>query len=554
MELTANHQSKQAGNDKYPFGKRNSKARIMRFLPWIWLAACFIALCAYVYVNIDTLIDYDMSSELVLSKMIVDEGRLIFTPNWFYSSEIRFINTQLIYALYFRLFDSWAVVRMASTVTLYLLYLASYYYFCCKAKIKDSFPIVAGCLLLPYSEAYFYVVLFGLFYIPHICLSFLVLGLVLEIQNNSGKSKTAKALAYSLCILLSFLAGASGPRLIMVLFIPLLCVAILRMIAHVYNAGFRFQIPAQDPERERFVQNARFCAAAAVAISAAAAGYLFNGFVLAKAYSFYSYESLKWWYFSGDRLSEIIRSWMGVLGYRAGIRVFSAATLTNVLACLAAVFAVFILVDMLKTRKIEIGQEHGIVTEFYLLAALNLTAFLVLTDMATNIWHFVPVTVLLLPVTAIYLSNCRKAHTKAVLSFIVICGFLCLSLSNYLSLKERLLLTGLPDPNRRQVAEFLLENDYDNGYATSVNGNVITELTDGEIEIWCVHSLEGDFRDEGNLHPWLQAKDHMENRPTGKTFLLMSSGEYQEVSAQLPDYVGERVYMTDRYVICDLVE
>lgn len=544
----------QARDEKGLLQKRSVKTSIVRLLPWIWLAACFMALCSYVHMNSHTLLDADMASELVLSKMIVDEGRLIFTPNWFYSTEIRFINTQLIYSLFFRFFDSWAVVRMASSVTLYLLYLACFYFLCCKAKIKDSFPIAAGCLLLPVSETYLYIVLFGLFYIPWICMGFLILGLVLEMQSNSQKGKAARALTFVLCVLLSFLAGASGPRLIMVMFLPLLCVAVLRIVKHIYRVGFDFHIPSQDLERERYVKSIRLCVAAAVSFVAAVGGLLFNSFVLAKAYSFASYGSLKWWFLSADRTTYIIYSWMNALGYSAGLELFRKATITNVLACLIAVFSVFILVDLLKRKGKEIGEEHRTVAEFYLLAVLSLTAVLLLTDIDFVSWHLVPVMVFLFPVVAIYLTNCRKKGTKAALSVIVLCSLLCQSSWYYLSFAENRTLTQRTNPDYPQVAAFLQENDYDDGYATFWNGNVMTELTNGEIEMWCVNGLAGDFRAEESIYQWLQAKDHMEKMPTGKTFLLMSSSEYQSVSEQLPDYVGERVYMTDHFVICDLEE
>lgn len=72
---------------------------------------CFFVLCFYLDKNVDMYLDSDMSAELILSKQLADSGKLFFSDNWFYSTEIRFINTQLIFSQYFRIFENWHLVE-----------------------------------------------------------------------------------------------------------------------------------------------------------------------------------------------------------------------------------------------------------------------------------------------------------------------------------------------------------------------------------------------------------------------------------------------------------
>ena len=74
----------------------------------------------------------------------------------------------------------------------------------------------------------------------------------------------------------------------------------------------------------------------------------------------------------------------------------------------------------------------------------------------------------------------------------------------------------------RMALESLEAEGYDCGYATFWRANVLTELSGGEVEMYC---LGGPF--EGpeafdSLNPWMQLKAHDTARPSGKVFVLLS--------------------------------
>ena len=78
------------------------------------------------------------------------------------------------------------------------------------------------------------------------------------------------------------------------------------------------------------------------------------------------------------------------------------------------------------------------------------------------------------------------------------------------------------DVNYEMAADWLLENGYTQGYATFWNANVLTELTDGQIEVFAVENW-----DTGSMNPWLQRKDHAQRTPEGRVFAIFRASELE---------------------------
>ena len=95
---------------------------------WIALIVVFAALVLYMGLHGKDLLDADMSSELVLAQQLKQTGGIL-SSNWYYSTEVRVLNTQLVYSLLFHAFDDWQTVRLVGNITLYLVLLGSYYFF-----------------------------------------------------------------------------------------------------------------------------------------------------------------------------------------------------------------------------------------------------------------------------------------------------------------------------------------------------------------------------------------------------------------------------------------
>ena len=61
---------------------------LRRALPWLVLAGSFAVLCVFEWRNITDLLDSDMASDMIYANLLAKEGSF-FSPNWYYSSELR---------------------------------------------------------------------------------------------------------------------------------------------------------------------------------------------------------------------------------------------------------------------------------------------------------------------------------------------------------------------------------------------------------------------------------------------------------------------------------
>ena len=137
----------------------------------LWAAVCFALLVVDWCCWAPNRLDADMASRTKGANLLAQEGGVMST-NWYYSTELRVLNTQLVMAPLFRLFTSWHTVRVVGSVVLILLYLAAWFWF--GRSAKPSTAGGAGLLVLPYGALYRQST--GRFcYIPHIAISFVVL-------------------------------------------------------------------------------------------------------------------------------------------------------------------------------------------------------------------------------------------------------------------------------------------------------------------------------------------------------------------------------------------
>lgn len=73
------------------------------------------------------------------------------------------------------------------------------------------------------------------------------------------------------------------------------------------------------------------------------------------------------------------------------------------------------------------------------------------------------------------------------------------------------------------IAKYLVQHSYERGYATYWKANILTELSDGRLEVYAV---EGDSL--GEPYKWLQKKDHIGHAPEGRIFIIVSNEERKQ--------------------------
>ena len=429
---------------------------------------------------------------------------------------------QLLFKLGLLVFPgSWHAARILAQGLLSALLAGSYLFFARGAGLWKSAPWAAGVLLCPFGFWQLYHGVFGGFYFVHMTFVLVILGFVVRLLRPAGRRRTA--LTATALTLVSFAAGLNGVRLLMNLSVPLAagCAALLVLRLLREPLGPRW---GEQPEP-------RACAAALLAGAGTLAGYLVNHRVLAAAYSFQDQSGRSWTALSLTGLLEVWGDFLALFGYPAdrwqqtatgAVPLFSLPGLLGAAGLLLAGAVVLALVWLLK-------KGSGL-PFIHRLVGATLAACLVVDGLAfacmndgegINGSYWLPVVPLAIGAVAAAAESfpLRRPALRRALAGCLAALVVCASTGTTLRFVQA---RPHDRPGLVEVADWLHEQGYTRGYATFWQANVITELTDGAIEMWQVEDLASLA-----MRPWLQKMSHA-SPPEGRTFVLARPGEIDQ--------------------------
>lgn len=505
----------------------NKRSFLKERLPYYfaWLLGIIFTGCFFHILRTD-LLDADMSSEMVLGRLLRDEGGIL-SKNWLYSTEVRVLSIQLVYKLFFYILGDWHWVRTLSIVFTLSLLAASYAFFAERMRLGTAGLGCALLLLLPFSREYGQFVIMNGGYIPHII--FMLLTLALLPRRPSLK---ISAVCLLLNAVLAFMTGLSGVRCLLILYIPL-CLTCLGLI--IYFAVFR-------KEREGFPGLKRdlvWLTGSSVFLTLiGGAGVLVNVRVFTRLYSFVNYvgkTGIKNWSPLGI-VSFCIKSFGNIFG-AGSIENLSAAGLVGAAAAylFCALLSALAVLTLINFKKY--GFEHKFTVLFAAAGFLFNAAVCSLTDILIS-RYVMPSAVFFIPAVSVYLIYlkergntriCRGAWAAGLLYAAVSIGCFCVNPS-YRDLGDF-------DPHTvegeayRQAAAWINANGYTEGVGTFWHSNMITEMTDGKAEMWIIRNGNGiRYKNKDwigfRMLRWLQKRSHTYIYPRrGRIFLLLISDE-----------------------------
>lgn len=466
---------------------------------WLLLGIATVVYFVIYCKGINNILNSDMSSELILGQILADEHRII-TSSWCYSTEIRFLDSNLIYGFLFCFTDSFFAVRIISAFIFVAIYAGAFAYMCGKLQLKKFFPFLFTLLMLPYTEDYLYIYLVGFYYIFHMAIIWLSVGLIFDISGNAVcRYRKIKML---FLVLLAVFAGIAGLRLIIIFYLPLIIVAIINMYKTRDIAKYKSYI---------------------LAFSGACIGYLINC-LLARKYSFVQFGNLNFIKFDMTRVSEVISKILLCLGYREG-RVLSLAFITN-MACfflLVGLVCVIYKILVTKRKKVEAVNKFFIdYVQLFCVALGILFCLFLFTDMPIEQRYFVQVMLMAIPCIGFayeYLFD-NKAIAIGLIG-ILICFWILNAVDAYKLFDNKTTIG-----KYEQIIEYAISNEYTSGYCDFWDGNVITEYSEGKIEMYTFNPDKGYLVESvDDLYQFLQKNSHLINPPSGKVFVLLSKGD-----------------------------
>ena len=514
--------------------------RCFYLLSFAALAAVHLLLLIFIHRKIPVLLDSDMSSEMILGKILCEEGR-IMTDSWYYSTELRVVNTQLIYALFFNFTDNWHTVRMVSTFVLHLILSCSTFFLCRQAGFNKSAPAVACGLLIPFSPQYFLIILMGCYYIPHIAVSFLTVGLLF--LYGKTKKKPVRLASVAGISALAFISSLGGLRQIVVTYLPLIMAIFLICLYLFFAKGW---------ENVRKCVYFRYLILSAVSLLFAGMGYIINVKVLLERYHFKEWDDMRFTSFNTERFATTVSDMFVTLGYKAEI-VGASSLVSNVLCfVIAALLTVFIVQAIRRAGKVS--TEFTLISVFFLCGIVLLILIFSLTDMDYTARYNLPVMVFAPVILALGIreADFGKApkQTSSAVAAICIASVIGLGFININNMRTLRRQSGLED-----CAAAVTEQGYTSGYATFWHSNKLTELSNGRIDMYSWKDGGNDgtrFKATGSvnsLFQWLQKVSHTEKAPEGKVFLLMSRKEVP--NCMWGDKLADEdiIYSNEQYVI-----
>lgn len=230
--------------------------------------------------------------------------------------------------------------------------------------------------------------------------------------------------------------------------------------------------------------------------------------------------------FGPEDVLDQIRRWFGFFGYKPGCELLSLEGLASWAAvgivCLAMA-AVYLLLrkgalfDMTvyqrmvplfalcalaigvltngSTERGQNGYNELYPVAYYISGVLMMiaSAFMLLEKLPCRAWKSGIRTLLLLMLSMVFFLEARsytKSHYRA------------------------------SEANYERTAQWLVQNGYTQGFATFWNGNLLTEASDGQLDMYVLWGWTSD-----ELAQWLQKKSHLEQLPEGKVFVYEESGE-----------------------------
>ena len=518
--------------------------QVKKIIPHFILGSCMSLLVILNVLYLEHWLDSDMAAEMIFSRLLAREGHVFATPSWYYSTEFRFLYTHLVMGPLFHILDNWHAIRMITNIVSYLLLLISYFYFMKPLSLDRKRVILAGTvLLLPFSETMMLHMQMGNTYMSHVIIVFFCFGMFLRLQKGSGIRGIRRWSILLLYMVLCVICGVSGVRYLLALQCPLVLAAVIYLVRAEDFQDFR-----RKPSRNGWKAAATSKAAGYVyysilGLACSVVGYGINVLWVGNQYVFQKYDNTNFIpvYEGGviwNRLQDCIGSILMLFGYIPDKSVISLRGVVTMAAFVLVGLLVYVTVRVCKNSR---GNQHFVVV--FLLSAFVLNTFVFLFTASTLVpRYYITVLIFALPAFVIYFEEEKTAFRfdKAVVGM-MLAGCLCLSTAKVVFS----LVSTDKNENKRQVTAFLLTEGLDFGFATYWNGNIITELSDGMIEMANVGDPE--YLD---YFTWSSPRCYYEEGyHQGEVSLLLTREEAVEFSQTEVLQRGELIYEDNAYMV-----
>ena len=462
--------------------------RILRALPvaLFVIVALFSCFTAHHFAwNIN---DSDFASELVLGNFLAGQNKLL-SSDWLYKSELRLLSTNLVYMPLFKIFDDWRMVYFIGACVIQLLLVLSYRYLSRQIGLKqNAFFLSASLVLLPICIYYGRFALYQTYYAPCFMMGFLMVGLYLSIiAHRKQRRLLDQGLRLFALFVLAFGSSLNGARQIPGTILPLVLTTIVTGIYRQPKGTSLWEIL----KRQRFE-----CFLAIIVFLCAVLGFFIHNVILSQYFMFSSATNGSAVIPAMDGIRNILVGSLTFFGFQENRRLFSVEGILALASVFAALVFFSFSVRNLVSRQNHLDPSAGFIRLFFPVAMLLMTMIFLVTDRFVSYHsYYLPVFVWIFPFIGLCINDIPVPLRHITLKQIMICLSCLILFAN--GIYNNLYFI---DPDDKQVTysyltqekidtlerlqgvvNFIEENEYDVGYATHWQSNIITAMTNGKI-------------------------------------------------------------------------
>ncbi|MBR1851725.1 MAG: hypothetical protein IJ794_00915 [Lachnospiraceae bacterium] len=499
--------------------------RIRRGIGWCLLVVLYFTNMIYVGLNGQKLINSDSAADMVLAAYLNREHGIVST-NWYYSTELRVLHNHLVFKLGLLLFPhNWHMARTFSVAIFLLLLIACGAYLCHVLETPALTPWLGSALIAPIGKWYASYAIYDSHYTLHIAVSMFSLALCLHLVKIWKLRKRRAVFLAIVLLALCFVEGLGGIRLLLVFYAPFAVACLL------------FFLP------RHFRINPVLPGLSVAMLIISGIGYLVNSKVLVKIFAFTTWGDMQFEAFDLTKLLHVIGGYFSLFGWKEEVKVISLSGMGNLLSVVLVLMLVVAAVVMLDRVLRGSGQREAdgwdVVTVFVWVDFVLLSViYASYGGYDESYWTVLPPWGLLLVFMAIR-DQADKIRSWMLELFLVAAFLMC----SYSTMKYPYVSWVPNDLKLLEVSDFLKESNYTQGLATFWNGQIVTELTDGKVEMMSVYDYAVPI-----IHPWLQKKWEEPN-PEGRFFILYGEGEVLPVNWE-DDRIWEHIlYQDANYIV-----
>lgn len=274
-------------------------------------------------------------------------------------------------------------------------------------------------------------------------------------------------------------------------------------------------------------------------------GYVINLVILSNKFTFVRYTDIGYKDFDIQSVILVFNGILHTIGYGNG-NVFSFISILNGSALIIFALMLFCIFSGV-SRKFETTDINQFLSLYVLCAFMIFTLLYAFTDMSYQDRYNIPILVFSIPVITLNLSeirlnkNVKKSVCIFILSVVYIGGI-------YKFNSRKNIDTTF---YAREITQYLTDHNVLKGYATFWNANLLTELSNGRIEVW-THppgAVETIWKDTDAVYKWLQYVDHANCKPDGEIFVIQTIEEYESTAQYTTMKPENAVFHNDRYFL-----